>query len=448
MNANELSNQLAALSDSLKTTNSLISRLSKLTFQPGSEPLQGDSVVRIELAQEIHDGLKELEEELEYLKQEAEDYTNEGGLQRRRKSKDGEEVRLSAQVARLSEELVHSRQQFRNAQIKAKFASEEAKRKERELLLESYRKEAEQIETSGGDQGTGSQSATDQLFSGRSKKPQLKQLNKDEILVNASSDVTAALRRTHDLLSTELSRSRFAQETFDESTAALSQLGEDYSNLDTILSNSRNLLGTLLRSQKSDTWYLETAFYILLTTLCWLFFRRLLYGPFIKLPLFFWRVFTFLANWTILKPFLGFVSLTGILTGQPATTLSQTVISSSSRAPLIVQPSASRGAQAFPSDMPDQPAAGVRVGAGGAGAKAGKSGELQGQVSEAIGKMAEASGKTEDEAKQNGEGEKELPRRGDGTVLQERGDVPRNPKKKTFDVDMEDEKQKVKRDEL
>jgi hypothetical protein len=68
---------------------------------------------------------------------------------------------------------------------------------------------------------------------------------------------------------------RFAE----QSSAALSTLSESYSGLDTLLTSSRNLVGSLLRSQKSDTWYLETAFYILVGTISWLVFRRLLYGP-------------------------------------------------------------------------------------------------------------------------------------------------------------------------
>jgi protein transport protein SEC20 len=90
------------------------------------------------------------------------------------------------------------------------------------------------------------------------------------------------------LMQTELSRSQFAHDTLKESTAALSQLGEQYSTLDTLLSSSKNLLGTLLKSQKSDTWYLETAFYVLVATIVWLIFRRFVYGPawwFIWLPL-------------------------------------------------------------------------------------------------------------------------------------------------------------------
>lgn len=35
----------------------------------------------------------------------------------------------------------------------------------------------------------------------------------NDVVVNASSDVTAALRRTHELMQAELSRSQFAQET-------------------------------------------------------------------------------------------------------------------------------------------------------------------------------------------------------------------------------------------
>lgn len=41
----------------------------------------------------------------------------------------------------------------------------------------------------------------------------LEKLSQDEILLNASSDVTAALRRTHSLMLAELERSQFARET-------------------------------------------------------------------------------------------------------------------------------------------------------------------------------------------------------------------------------------------
>lgn len=456
MNASDLTSQLTALSESLQKTKQLTIRLSKLKFQPGSEPLEGDGGVRVELAQDIHDSLKQLEEEFEFLRQEVEDYKEHSGQRRRGDSRAGQEARISAKVARLAEELVHSRQQFRNAQIAAKFASEEAKRQEREALLAGYRREAEQLEQQSEATPNGTaRSATEQLFARRSKHQQQKQLTKDQVLVNASSDVTAALRRTHDLLSSELSRSRFAQETFDESTAALNQLGEDYSSLGDILSNSRNLLGTLLRSQKSDTWYLETAFKILVATVFWLIFRRLLYGPFFRLPIFLWNVFAFFTNWIFLKPLFFILSLIGVITTEPANSASSISadISSSTRAPLIVQPSASGRGPPLPPRPKKGENRGVPAGAGGAQAKVGKD-ALEGGLSQKIAEMAEESAKAAERPVQQEEQkeEKEPVRRGDGTILQERGDVPPNPRKKQFEADVEDakeeEKARVKRDEL
>lgn len=101
----------------------------------------------------------------------------------------------------------------------------------------------------------------------------------DQQTVGASGNYTDALRRTHDLIASELSRSEFAHQTLTESSNALKQLNEKYDSLDSMLAGSKELLGTLLRSQKSDTWYLQTAMYMLMVTGGWLLFRRLLYGP-------------------------------------------------------------------------------------------------------------------------------------------------------------------------
>jgi protein transport protein SEC20 len=407
-----LLDQLAHISDTLKSTNTLITRLSKLTFQPGTEPLDGESSVRIELAQDIHESLKQLEEDLELLTQEAEDLNTTAGSHRRRESdRDRERARLSAQVARLSEDLKHSRSQFRRAQLTAKKASQTAKQKERELIFAS-------LQTAPSDQPNDSGSNTPDLFAGRRKLGQQKQLTKEELEVDASSNVTAALRRTHDLLSTELSRSRFAQETFDQSTAALADLGEKYSDLDTILKNSRELLGTLLRSQKSDSWYLETAFYILAFTLGWLFFRRILWGPFFLLPRFLFRWFI----WPPLAVIFNILGLSGGGTAVSSQALTKT------RPPLIVQPSAGKDSQPrFPEGMSQGP--NVPAGGGGANAKIGKQ-----PLSDEIGRMAEES------EKQAQGHEKEEVRRADGTVLPERGDLPLNPKKKMFEAEVEDKK--------
>lgn len=81
-----------------------------------------------------------------------------------------------------------TRGDFRNAQLQAKRNAEIARRKERELLLSR----SESVER---------------------RNPAKEKLTQDDIVKNASRDVTTALRRTHHLMQAELSRSQFAQET-------------------------------------------------------------------------------------------------------------------------------------------------------------------------------------------------------------------------------------------
>ncbi|RAL12285.1 putative protein transport membrane glycoprotein Sec20 [Aspergillus homomorphus CBS 101889] len=247
----ELQSRLKELSTALADIHPLVARLRNFTTAIG----QGDEA-RLELGTEIHTLLKGAEDQLELLRVEVEGL--EAGSESRRKAldneKESERERVVALAGRLTEELKRTRRDFRNAQLQAKRNAEIARRKERELLFSR------------------SQSAD-------RKKQATEKLTQNEVVKNASNDVTAALRRTHQLMQAELSRSQFAQETLEQSTAALSSLSESYTDLDSLLSSSRNLVGSLLRSQKSDTWYLETAFYILLGTITWLIFRRILYGP-------------------------------------------------------------------------------------------------------------------------------------------------------------------------
>lgn len=246
-----LQTRLKDLSTSSAQVNTLITRLRNFTTAVG----QGDEA-RVELGTEIHRLLKDAEEELELLKVEVE--ALEPVTDSRRKAVDNEKElereRIVALAGRLAQDLKKTRGDFRTAQLQAKRNAEAARRKERELLF-SRAQSAERHKQSN------------------------EKLTQDEVILNASNDVTAALRRTHQLMQAELSRSRFAQETLEQSTAALSSLSESYTSLDSLLSSSRNLVGSLLRSQKSDTWYLETAFYILIGTITWLVFRRILYGP-------------------------------------------------------------------------------------------------------------------------------------------------------------------------
>ncbi|KAJ5357961.1 Sec20 [Penicillium brevicompactum] len=247
-----LQGRLKELSAAQADIRPLVTRLHDFTASIG----QGDEA-RLELGAEIHSRLKDAEQELELLRVELE-ALGIGNDTRKKVSavhgeREAEKERIVAMAGRLAEDLKRTRTDFRNAQLQAKRNAELAKRKEKDILL--------------------SRSSTSEQ-----KQPSEK-LTHDDLVLNASNDVTSALRRTHQLMQSELSRSQFAQETLDQSTAAISSLSESYSGLDTLLSSSRSLANSLLRSQKSDTWYLETAFYILIATISWLLFRRVFYGP-------------------------------------------------------------------------------------------------------------------------------------------------------------------------
>jgi protein transport protein SEC20 len=70
-------------------------------------------------------------------------------------------------------------------------------------------------------------------------------------------------------------------------------------------------------------------------------------------------------------------------------------------------------------------------------------------MSQSIGQMAEASREQAVPQEEELQQPKEPQRRGDGTILQERGDIPRNPKKKVWEEDVEAAKHQMrKRDEL
>ncbi|KAI9376324.1 P-loop containing nucleoside triphosphate hydrolase protein [Aspergillus egyptiacus] len=246
-----LQSRLKELSTALAQIQPLVSRLHNFTVAVG----QGDEA-RLELGTEIHSRLKDAEHELELLQVDVDALDTATDTRRKGldSEKEAERERVVALTRRLTDELKRTRGDFRNAQLQAKRKAELARRKERELLFS---------------RSEGSER----------RNPTKEKLTQDDIVRNASKDVTSALRRTHQLMQAELSRSQFAQETLEQSSAALSSLSENYTSLDTLLSSSRNLVGSLLNSQKSDTWYLETAFYVLIGTISWLIFRRLLYGP-------------------------------------------------------------------------------------------------------------------------------------------------------------------------
>ena len=110
MNTQALNIRLQSLFDAHKQTVQLISRLSKLPASPGSSPLNPDAAdARQELSAEIHQSLKEQDEDLELLRQEIEDQTNTVSWTSAARRRDSERERdrsgLAQQVARLGEDL-------------------------------------------------------------------------------------------------------------------------------------------------------------------------------------------------------------------------------------------------------------------------------------------------------------------------------------------------------
>jgi len=226
MTTQELNARLTVLFDAHKQTLHLINRLAKLPSQPGIESLNPESTeARLELGADIHQSLKEQEEDFELLRQEIEDQTS-ASLTTAARRKDSERERettdLLARVSRLGENLSTSafspapfepynltlnhsysaRSQFRKAQLQAKRNAEAAKRKERELLF------------TGLQDGNGTDS--------HPRRRGHENLSKEDQLVNAASDVTAGLTQLYASMSQELSKSQFAQETLGGFVEALS----------------------------------------------------------------------------------------------------------------------------------------------------------------------------------------------------------------------------------
>ncbi len=107
MSTPDFTARLKSLSDGVKDVTQLISKLSKISPSESGQPDEGKA--RVELGSEIHQSLKELEEDFELLKQEAEDAISSGGTvsstRRRDSEKDRDRIALVTQVGRLTENL-------------------------------------------------------------------------------------------------------------------------------------------------------------------------------------------------------------------------------------------------------------------------------------------------------------------------------------------------------
>ena len=137
MSVADIQIRLRPLFEENKRISALTTKLAKLSAPAdGAVPEEGES--RVELSAEIHQSLKDLEEDFEGLKQEADDLTATAtatAARRRDPAKEQERVAVATQVGRLGEDIRLGRSQFRKAQLQAKRAEEAAKRRERERLF-------------------------------------------------------------------------------------------------------------------------------------------------------------------------------------------------------------------------------------------------------------------------------------------------------------------------
>lgn len=268
----------------------------------------------------------------------------------------------------------------------------------------------------------------------------------------------------------------------ENSTKDLATLSESYSNLDTLLSSSRSLVSSLIHSQKSDTWYLESAFYILAATIAWLAFRRLIYGPgwwLLYLPTkWLWRLSLFSV-----QLLAGSLSAVAGTVGAKNRSITLSQMSESVSTSLAQKPT---GTGKIPKFRPNSPAPSVHVGAGGQGAKMqqperpSRMGDRS--LSDQVGDMAEQSRKEEqsqkveqsekeeqsqekeqsqkeEQSQEEEQSQKEEHSRpkdtatregeGQGTVLRDRReDEPPNPKKRMWEEPIDRSREKSPRDEL
>lgn len=168
-----------------------------------------------------------------------------------------------------------------------------------------------------------------------------------------------------------------------------------------------------------------------MSTIAWLVFRRLLYGPgwwFLYLPArLIWRL-----TISLIQVSFGVLAAIVGATGGASQSSALSAVSESTSTCLIVQPSATGRIPKFHSKMS---APTIAVGGGGAGAKDQQynPSRAAGILTEQVGKMVEASRESEKHGKEavtNDATQAE----GQGTVLRERNsDEPPNPKKRMWE---------------
>lgn len=98
-------------------------------------------------------------------------------------------------------------------------------------------------------------------------------------VLQASADVTAELRKTHALMSEELSKSALSQELLEESSATLARLGEEYGTFGTLLNGSKRLIKELEMADRIDQLWIWGSFGFFCLVVAFILYRRILSRP-------------------------------------------------------------------------------------------------------------------------------------------------------------------------
>lgn len=149
--------------------------------------------------------------------------------------------------------LFRAKSNFRKAQIQSKKNAESSRKAERELLFGNRDNDMKKN----------------------------KDVNKsmDERVIDKSEDITATLRRVHQMAQGEVIKSSLNIEELEQSTKSLLQLEKKYTSFDVILNGSQRLVRHLEEADRWDRIYMLAALSFLGAVLLWILWRRIFKAP-------------------------------------------------------------------------------------------------------------------------------------------------------------------------
>lgn len=222
----------------------------------------GPGAIHLELISSIRELLQTLSREIEHGKTFVED---EDDVKKRADQK--------LTMRRFADDLETHRILYRKAVRKSKQNLEQ----QYSLEAASRRQEIDDLDAAPSTNAATARDNTEgHHAAGRSRKKDEKA--SDQVL-QASSDVTSELRKTHALMSEELSKSSLSREILAQSSATLSTLNEEYISFGAILNGSKRLLKELENADRADQYWIWGSFGFFCLVVSWIIYRRILSRP-------------------------------------------------------------------------------------------------------------------------------------------------------------------------